>query len=287
MEAMKSTHIEPGAGNLAVNPMGSLSLSLSLYDPVFMEDSDRYLDEFKEMLRRNEEAYGTMGYDEKTKTLYVIKKGNVKLALKLEQEIRDKRAEQPKSFEEYQEKEIANQYNGRKVNILDKGLTKQEYEKEQRDIFQDRYYLTDEFRKTDKFEELYNEYIDKKNTRDRQIANEVSDSSYMLQAQHVNDTLGESNKLKDSIIVSGKSKQEWIEYFDFMKDGFKTMLSEAEAMQKGDLVREDGTQRGDARGGFASPEKVIPEIENNIKFLDTLMNTLKDKWKYGSFDVAS
>jgi len=25
----------------------------------------------------------------------------------------------------------------------------------------------------------------------------------------------------------------------------------------------------------------------NIKFLDTLMNTLKDKWKYGSFDVAS
>jgi hypothetical protein len=74
---------------------------------------------------------------------------------------------------------------------------------------------------------------------------------------------------------------------NYSKDKYETMLSEAEAIQRGDLIREDGTQRCDTRGGYISPEKVIPDMKINIKFLDTLIDTLKDKWKYGSFDVAS
>jgi len=265
---MKNTHIKLGIGHK------TRDASELFYDPEF----DRQFSESvgfdpnedpMKQFKRHEEAYGRVDYDEKTNTFTVVTEGNARLRLEIEREFRERakkfQDKRPKSFKEYQDR----------VNI------------DYRDSFQDRYHLTDEFRKTDKFEELYNEYIDKKNARDRKIASEVRDSSYVLQAQHIKETLTEEAIDLDHLIVSGKSKKDWIEDLNSTKAQYETMLSEAKAIQRGDLIREDGTQRGDTRGGSISPEKVIPDMKINIKFLDTLIDTLKDKWKYGSFDVAS
>ena len=242
------------------------------YDPEIdrqFRESVGDIEEVRKELKRQEEAYGISGYDEKTRTFFTIKEGNARLRLEREQERRERakkfQDEEPKSFKEYQDR----------TNI------------DYRDSFQDRYHLTDEFRKTDKFEELYNEYIDKKKARDRKIASEVSQYSIEYQIQHIHNKLTDKAVSLDSFITHSKSKKDWIEDLNSTKAWYETMLSEAKAVQRGDLIREDGTQRGDTRGGYINPEKVIPDMKINIKFLDTLMNTLKDKWKYGSFDVAS
>jgi hypothetical protein len=270
------------------------------WEPVFNEkimahDPVRSIDiDIEEIIKEEERwraADGIMEYDEETKTLIVITEGNAKIRLELEQEAREidrerqrLQDEEPKSFKEYQNKRLSELLTNKKSHTFDVILNQQDYDKSVRDKFQDRYYLTDEFRKTDKFEKLYNEYVDKESARDQKIADEVSGLPFALQAKHLNDTLGDSEEFIDSIVVSGKSRQEWMEHFDFMKTGFETILSEAKAVQKGDLIREDGTQRGDTRGGYANPDKAIPEIEKSIKYFDTLIDTLKDKWKYGSLD---
>jgi hypothetical protein len=251
---------------------------------MIMRDTEKSNKEFE----RLEAAYGIIEFDEETQTIIVIKEGNAKIRLELEQECREREQrlqdEEPKSFKEYQNKRLSELLTNKKSHTFDVILNQQDYDKSVRDKFQDRYYLTDEFRKTDKFEKLYNEYVDKESARDQKIADEVSGLPFALQAKHLNDTLGDSEEFIDSIVVSGKSRQEWMEHFDFMKTGFETILSEAKAVQRGDLIREDGTQRGDTRGGSSSPEKVIPDMKQTIQYFDTLIDTLKDKWKYGSLD---
>jgi hypothetical protein len=214
-----------------------------------------------------------------------LKKEN---AIELEKRALEEERTRPKSFREYKNKQEEDWNSGEGGNIFRKTPTVEEYKEELKDRFQDRYHLTDEFRKTEKFEELYQGYVKIKNQRDQKIVDERPDLNFFFQDKHLRNRLGgDTANFEDSLLASGKDKGEWIEHFNHMKSGLETILVEAKAVRDGDLIRDDGMQRGDTRGGLADPDKAIPDIEKSIRYFDTVINTLKDKWKYGSLNVSS
>jgi hypothetical protein len=143
-----------------------------------------------------------------------------------------------------------------------------------RDSFQKRYFLTDEFAKTDKYKELRSEYVAELKNKDDKIRAEVSHMNFAFQENYLMEEKA-AESLKDSLLV-GKSKEDWLEFYSGHRDNLKIMLENAKDKQNSE--HPEPVKRA---------TQVIEDIEKSIKFFDTIANTLKDKWKYGSFDVAS
>jgi len=122
--------------------------------------------------------------------------------------------------------------------------------------FQNTYRLSDEFAKTEKFNELFTEYKEE----GRRLGKEALEKGDNFAWSYIfkNDFIEVE---KAGIIKKGYSKSEWIESIDKSK----TLLE--------DILKNNPNMM----------DKVKIEMKDNIKFYENILTDLKELWQYGDF----
>jgi hypothetical protein len=131
-------------------------------------------------------------------------------------------------------------------------------EKEEKNSFQNTYRFSDEFAKTEKFDELFAEYK-KESERLGNEAHEKGD--YFAWSYIFNNDFLEVEKAM--VIGKGYSKSEWIESIDKTK----TLLE--------DIMKNNPD--------MMSSVKV--DLKDNIEFFENILTDLKELWHYGDFNA--
>ncbi len=121
--------------------------------------------------------------------------------------------------------------------------------------FQNTYRLSDEFAKTEKFDELYEEY----KAEGIRLHHEAS-SNFAWDYLFDNDFLEIEKAL---IIKKGRSKSEWIESIDKSKTLLEDMLKDTPKMK----------------------ESIKIEVKDSIEFYENILTDLKELWKHGNFEA--
>jgi|GEM_PF-2614981 len=126
----------------------------------------------------------------------------------------------------------------------------------EKERFQNTYRLSDEFAKTEKFDELFTEYKEE----GRRLAEKASERGEYSSWNYIfNGNMLEVEKAM--IIGKGYSKSEWIESIDKSKTLLEDMIKDNPDMMT----------------------KVKVDMEDNIKFYENILTDLKELWQYGDF----
>lgn len=143
---------------------------------------------------------------------------------------------------------------GYKIISLDES-NKREIER-----FKNLYSFSDEFSKTDKFQELYAKY---KVQADKQRETLVPLDDNFFLVLHTNDMKG---YLTSEVVNKGFSKSEFIEHFSNISKDLKEIFS-----AHAETISASSTQA----------------IKESIKLYDKIVADLKDMWGYGDLDVRA
>lgn len=139
-------------------------------------------------------------------------------------------------------------------------ITLEESNKREIEKFKNLYSFSDEFSKTEKFQELYDKY---KVLADKQRKTLIPLDDNFFVVLHTNDMKG---YLTSEVVNKGFSKSEFIEYFSNISKDLKEIFS---------------THAGTIS---ASSTQAIKE---SIKLYDKIAADLKDMWGYGDLDVRA
>ncbi len=123
--------------------------------------------------------------------------------------------------------------------------------------FKNLYSLSDDFTKTEKFGELYNQWqniLTEKKEEGNKLGKNFIEHIY-------NNDLSELEKTY--IINKAHSKSEWVESIDKSKTILKDLLKDNPKMK----------------------ESIKVDIKNNIKFYENILTDLTDLWKHGDFET--
>jgi len=136
-------------------------------------------------------------------------------------------------------------------------ITKEESDSIKVEKFKNLYSFSDEFAKTDKFQELYTNYVDQiKNNK--QIENAQ---------QSMAETFGSKSYFTSLVGSQNLSKSEIIEQYSKISQDLQTLKTPPENITYG--------------------ESYIKKIDDSIKMYDTITSDLKKMWNYGDLDVTS
>jgi hypothetical protein len=139
-------------------------------------------------------------------------------------------------------------------------ITLEESNKRETERFKNLYSFSDEFSKTEKFQELYDKY---KVLADKQRETLVPLDDNFFVVLHTNDMKG---YLTSEVVNKGFSKSEFIEHFSNISKDLKEILSTH------------------AKTISASSTQAVKE---SIKLYDKITADLKEMWGYGDLDVRA
>lgn len=136
-------------------------------------------------------------------------------------------------------------------------ITKEESDSIKVEKFKNLYSFSDEFAKTDKFQELYTNYV-KQIKNNKQIENAQ---------QSMAETFGSKSYFTSLVGSQNLSKSEIIEQYSKISQDLQTLKTPPENTTYG--------------------ESYIKKIDDSIKMYDTITSDLKKMWNYGDLDVTS
>jgi len=138
--------------------------------------------------------------------------------------------------------------------------TKEGFDAIQLKKFKNLYSFSDAFAKTDKFQELYANYV-KQYNNNQQIEDARTHGKSMAE------TFGSKSFFTSQVISQNLSKSEIIEHYSKISQDLQILR-----------IPPKDTTYG---------ETYIKKIDDSIKIYDTIINDLKKMWNYGDLDVAS
>lgn len=139
-------------------------------------------------------------------------------------------------------------------------ITLEESNKRETERFKNLYSFSDEFSKTEKFQELYDKY---KVLADKQRKTLIPLDANFFVVLHTNDMKG---YLTSEVVNKGFSKSEFIEHFSNISKDLKEIFS--------------------AHAGTISSSST-QAIKESIKLYDKITADLKDMWGYGDLNVRA
>ena len=137
--------------------------------------------------------------------------------------------------------------------------TKDESNKLSLERFKKLYSFSDEFSKTDKFQELFDKYNVKLGEKKSEILQSV---------KPVYDAVGSKAYITSQVVNKGFSKSEAIDYYSNVSKELTDMLSPSSK-------------------NITHGEYIVKEMKESIKLYDKIVADLKDMWGYGDLDVRA
>ncbi|WP_041957444.1 hypothetical protein [Sulfurospirillum arsenophilum] len=138
--------------------------------------------------------------------------------------------------------------------------TKERFDAIQVEKFKNLYSFSDAFAKTDKFQELYANYVNQ-NNNNKQIEDARTHGKSMAE------TFGSKSFFTSQVSSQNLSKSEIIEHYSKISQDIQILR-----------IPPKDTTYG---------ETYIKKIDDSIKIYDTIINDLKKMWNYGDLDVKS
>lgn len=142
-------------------------------------------------------------------------------------------------------------------------ITKEDFSAIQLEKFKNLYSFSDAFAKTDKFQELYANYVkqNNNNNNNKQIEDALSQGKSMAE------TFGSKSFFTSQVGSQNLSKSEIIEHYTKISQDLHTLR-----------IPPKDTIYG---------ETYIKQIDDSIKLYEKITNDLKEMWHYGDFDMKN